>query len=427
MNYTADIIVIGAGAAGLSAARTLLAAGRSVVVLEARDRIGGRVWTERPWKDTALDMGAAWIHGVRGNPVSALVSAHRIETRPTDYENLTRYDEAGEELDPEEDEAIDDLYEEVIEDVEDLGETLEEDISLAEGIERVARRRKLPREARQALDYAVNTTIEHEFAADVADLSLFSWDEGKSFGGHDVLFPHGYDQIITLLADGVDIRRQHVVQRIAYGAGGVTITTSRGALTARRAIITLPLGVLKSGAVTFDPPLPARKQEALKRLGMGVLNKAYLHFPRAFWDTESDMLGYVSGRKGYWAEYLNLHKYTRAPILLGFNAGRYGREIENLPEQGVVAEMMKVLRTIYGRNIPDPVGWRVTQWGRDPFARGAYSSIGPGGSGADQDALAAPVGERLFFAGEATSRDYAATVHGALLSGEREAKRILAL
>ena len=137
------------------------------------------------------------------------------------------------------------------------------------------------------------------------------------------------------------------------------------------------------------------------------------------------MLGYIATNKGEWAEYLNIYKVTGQPVLLCFNAGTYGLAIEKWADEAVVAAAMNVLRTIYGQSIPDPTGWLITRWGSDPFARGSYSSPGIGSSNTDRDTLAEPIADRLFFAGEATIRNYSATVHGAYLSGHSAAEQIL--
>lgn len=299
----------------------------------------------------------------------------------------------------------------------------EDDISLKQGFDRISSRRALSNKERRELDYSINTEIEHDYGADVSDLSLFNWDQDEEFGGKSVLFPGGYSQIAGALARGLDIRLNQSVKHIEYGNRGVRIVTDEKTFEAQRAIVTLPLGILKRGMVTFSPPLPERKLKAIRRLGMGILNKLYLRFPKVFW-TKEDLLGCISTRKGEWTEWLNFYKYTGEPILLGFNAGDYGRRIEALSNSQVIEAAMQVLRRIYGSSIPNPTGALITRWGFDPFTLGSYSYITPGATGADYDILAEPIGDRIFFAGEATSRTYAATVHGAFLSGEREARRI---
>ncbi|MCL4296015.1 MAG: FAD-dependent oxidoreductase [Anaerolineae bacterium] len=422
-----QILIVGAGAAGLGAARALQDGGHKVIVLEARSRLGGRVWTDRSWPAAALDMGASWIHGVSGNPLTELAQEFKVKTLPTDYDSLLTYDLQGNPLSEAARDKLDNRLEHWLDKAAEWGEQLDRDISLQSGLDHVLKGQDLSRRERLQLDYALNTTIEHEFAADAAELSLWYWNEGKDLGGGDVIFPGGYDQILQGIAQGLDIRLDHVVQKVEYGRSGVKITTDRDTFEAERAAITLPLGVLKKGTVLFIPALPGWKRSAIRQLKMGLLNKAYLRFPEVFWDEAHELLGYIAERKGEWAEWLNIYRYTGQPILLGFNAGQYGRQIEKLSDRELVGATMKTLRTIYGAGIPDPETWLITRWASDPLAWGSYSYLPPGATQDDRETLARPVADRLFFAGEATSADYPATVHGALLSGRRAAAEIASL
>jgi monoamine oxidase len=429
MTRSGKIIVIGAGIAGLSAASNLEKQGKKVIILEARERIGGRIWTNRSWNNLSLDLGASWIHGTKNNPITELVQNFNIKTTGTNYDSHSLYDEDGRLLTETQQDKIQTRFDKLLDSINNyrtkLAKSNVEDISLQQAFEMLLATRKLSAKELSELNYSINSVVEHEYATDIADLSLYHWDQDEELEGGDAFFPNGYDQIIKVLAEGLDIRLNHVVQKVEYSSKGVKIITNQGTYEAEQALITLPLGVLKKDVVEFSPPLPERKQTAIKRLGMGVLNKVYLRFPKVFWEKNSHMLGYISQNKGEWSEFLNIYKYTNESVLLGFNAGKYGSEIEQLTDKEIVDSVMAVLRKIYGNSIPNPEAWLITRWGNDPFTYGSYSHITPNASGKDYDILAEPLENRLFFAGEATSRKNPGTVHGAFLSGQREAKRIV--
>jgi len=422
-----EIVVVGAGIAGLAAASRLQASGWSVVVLEARDRIGGRIHTDRTWP-IPIELGASWVHGIADNPLMELVQQLNLKTQITDYENHWLYNSKGKLVKDGDQEELEDQLDDVLEELEQLREDMDEgnedDLSLEDALEIVLAHWKLSPSQRQMLDYAIASEIEHEYAANCRELSCYYWDEGEVFEGDDCLLPEGYDQLVQHLAEGLDIRLETVVKQVDYSTDGVQIVCDRDSLSCNHVVITLPLGVLKAGSVTFSPALPKPKQKAIQRLGMGSLNKLVLRFPKVFWEKKAEVLGYIPLAKGEWVEFYNLYPVTKQPILVGLNAGRYGRKLETLSDEETIAAAMQTLRTIYGKAVPDPVDALVTRWNADPFAQGAYSFIAKNATPEDYDTLAQPVGDRLFFAGEATSRQYASTVHGALLSGWREADRI---
>lgn len=421
---TADVLIIGAGMAGLAAGRTLVDDGYTVIILEARDRIGGRIWTDRTL-GLPLDLGASWIHGTDNPTLPELARRYNVATVPTDYDSHMVYDSNGRLLTDDELTAMEETFAELMGELEDYGEELDADTSLQQALTDFLQGEELTADQRRQLNYAINTTLEHEFAADASQLSLWYFDEGDEVEGDDVIFPQGYDQLTNGLATGLDVRLGQRVQRVRYSAEGIEIQTDQGTFTADYALVTLPVGVLQSGTVTFEPPLPPAKQQALGRLGMGLLDKLYLRFPEVFWEEESHLLGYMAAEKGQWGEWLNLYALLGEPILLGFNAGSYGRQLEALTDEQITAEAMRVLRTIYGADIPNPTSALVTRWAADPFARGSYSYLPPGATPADRATLAEPVAGTLYFAGEATSENAPATVHGAYLSGVSAAEQII--
>ncbi len=411
-----DVIVVGAGVAGLAAARALADQGVDVVVVEARDRIGGRVHTDRSL-GVALDLGASWIHGITGNPVAARAAEYGMKTAPTSYDSATLYGADGKRRTDEG--AIEQRFDAILRRIDEQREDLDADGSLGEALrDEVAR---LPAGQRAEMMFAINAVIEQEYAASVDDLSLWYWDSDEGGKGGDVLFPDGYDALPRGLAAGIDVRLGHEVTQIAGGR----VTTSNGVLEAERVIVTLPLGVLQAGKVAFDPPLPAAHRAAIDRLGMGVLDKCYLKFEEPFWqDDATDWIGRISPQPGEWSEYLNLHHILGAPVLLAFNAADAARALEPLDDRRTIDAALAALRTCYGAKVTTPTGAVITRWAADPHALGSYSYLRPGATPKDREALAAAAGV-VHFAGEHTVTDFPSTVHGAYASGLRAADEVL--
>lgn len=418
LSTSADVLVLGAGIAGLAAARKLTDKGLSVIVLEARNRIGGRLWTDSSL-GPPLDLGASWIHGVNGNPIAKLAKDFGIKTVPTDGENAVEFTADGSELPNGEWEEMEALFEDIYEEVAEMQDSTDEDMSLQAAFDQVVASRGLSDEDLHRLNYYVHIVTALEYGADAKDLSLWWWDQDAELGGEEVIFPGGYNQISDRLAEGLDIRLGEIVKVVRYGSEGVEVETSQGNYVADQAVVTFPLGVLKRASVKFEPPLPESKQNSIERLGMGVLNKVYLKFPEAFWDEDFETISYVGERLGEWCDWLNFLPFTGEPVLMAFHGGEKGFALEELSDNEIVAGAMQTLRVMFGDEIPEPEGVLITRWGQDPFSFGAYSHIPPFASGEDYDTLAEPVDGVLFFAGEATSREYPSTVHGAYLSGVR--------
>ncbi len=329
------VVVVGAGIAGLGAAQALVGRGHRVLVLDARDRIGGRIHTSTIGSQP-VDLGAAWIHGVDGNPLVDLAELADLERVPTDYDSLVVRGANGESI--------------------GSGPLERARSRLLRGLGRGAtsvgaaidlRGGDLDEAERELLRYVLASEIEHEFAADARDLSIEAIDEGDEYAGGDELVPAGFRQLLTPLLGGYEVRTATPVTAISHGSDGVVVSTDAiEAITADRVLVTVPLGVLKAKSIAFDPPLPDAKQQSIDRLGMGVLEKVVLRFDTAFWD-DTDLLGYVGDVPGQFIEWLNLLPATATPVLVGFNAGSVARGLTTRSDTGVVAAASQALAAMY--------------------------------------------------------------------------------
>lgn len=425
----APVLVIGAGMAGLSAARRLHDAGVAVTVLEARERIGGRIHTSRLWPDLTVELGASWIHGTQGNPLSALASEIGARLITTDYDSFASFDARLGRLPTGRGSEYLSMQSRVRQAIR-AGYRAAREQALAASVRRRLGPGALSGAERRLLNHFLVSLADDEYAGDSAELSSWYWDSAGSYPGLDAVLPDGYDALVHHLAQGLDIRLGQVVTQVSHDDQGVQVDTLSQRFSGSQVLVTVPLGVLQAGSVRFSPALPAAKREAIARLGMdsGVLSKVFLRFPQVFWD-DVDWLEHVApaARQGQFHQWLNLARVSGGtPALLGFLGGRYACDAEAAwRDDEIVGDAMTALRAMYGAAIPEPTAWQIPRWSRDPFARGAYSFNRLGATPAMRQVLAAPVDARLFFAGEATHREHFATVHGAHLSGLAAAEAML--
>jgi polyamine oxidase len=416
------VVVIGAGMAGLAAASTLARRGVSVTVLEARRRIGGRMHTDRSL-GCAVDLGASWVHGINDNPITDLAHKCSAKLARTRFEEALAFDADGSRLEPSN---VLRSYMRLEVALSRAAERLPKsgDASLATAVNRAFDMGKWSPAERRRFELAAALT-EISDAARLAELSSRFTGEYKQFSGGDHLVVSGYDVVPQLLAKGLDIKTGVVVRQIDSRGSEVAVETNSGTLRANRIVITVPLGVLQAGQIRFVPELPSEKQSAIHRMGMGVMNKIVLKFDKPFWPPEPHVLVYADQQRGKYPLFLNLLHFTGQPVLVCLVPPSYENALESLSESDTKASAMSVLRTMFGRSLREPLSVLQTRWKADPWSHGSYSFDKLGASPGDRDTLAAPIQDRIFFAGEATHRTMYSTVHGAYLSGCRAGDAIL--
>lgn len=443
------VIIVGAGFAGLAAAKALSNAGVPCVLLEGRARPGGRADT-RQVGGTAVDLGASWIHEPEGNPMTRLATQAGIGLIAASPEAdaltvLLHDDRLGDVADADKLAAYINALK-FDEERKGIGRELGREASYRDGAERFLDEQGLRGDERRWAGFVIQLYAELEGAESWSRQPLNDRPgriarpkpnhpeyTGDGLGS----FPQGgYHRIVRALAAGLDIRYRHRVTEVGVGRSGAMVKFETGSPGRRRqreirgshVLITVPLGVLKSGSIRFRPGLPAMKRRAVRNLGFGNLEKVALTFDQPFWqeDGRTHLLHVGRENSADFPMFIDLQRFTGKPTLVALNAGPVARRLSRQGPAATRREAMEILRGVYGRSIPSPEAVAVTNWLNDPFARGSYSAVVMGTRGDDRSHLAAPVAGRILFAGEATNLDgRPSTTDGAFSSGIREAKRLL--
>ncbi|HEX5010872.1 MAG TPA: NAD(P)/FAD-dependent oxidoreductase [Planctomycetota bacterium] len=430
-----DTLVLGAGAAGLAAAAELAEAGQAVVVLEARERVGGRIWSRSaPGLGLPLELGAEFIHGQEARSTFALLErAGRPAVDLPEKHWLRR----GRRLAP-----MDDLFPRLQRALARTRATHGRDRSFAELLERSRSRELSGRVAEFACLLAEGFDAADPRRASARVLAR-EWSSGGSADSPTFRPLGGYAAALqpllrALRAGGATLALGTVVRELHWSARGVECTALRGGRTqrfvARRCIVTLPLGVLQAppgdaAFVRFTPPLAA-KRHALSRLASGPIVKLLLRFDKPFWEE-------LQGERFREATFFHAPEAAfptfwtalpaRAPLLVAWAGGPRAARLPAGDRERLVQLALQSLHLVFGRAARIGSHLRaahVHDWSADPFARGAYSWVLVGGEAARRE-LARPLRGTLFLAGEATDGEHAGTVEGALRSGERAARDVL--
>lgn len=394
---------------------------------------------EYPDIAAAADLGGSVLTGINGNPLGVIARQlgfplHKVRDK------CPLYLPDGRPVDPDMDARVEAAFNQLLDKVCQLRQVVADsiphgvDVSLGMALEafRAAHGVAAEREERMLLDWHL-ANLEYANAAPLADLSMAFWDQDDPYemGGDHCFIPGGNSRFVRALADGIPIFYGQNVRRIQYGCDGAMVYTDKQTFRGDMVLCTVPLGVLKKGNIQFVPELPAQKREAIERLGFGLLNKVVLLFPYDFWDGRIDTFGHLTEDSGQRGEFFLFYSYSSVsggPLLIALVAGESAIEFEKTSPAENVEKVLETLRKIFspkGIEVPKPLQAICTRWGTDKFTYGSYSYVAIGSSGDDYDILAESVCDRVFFAGEATNRRYPATMHGALLSGYREAANIV--
>jgi len=401
-----DVIIVGAGAAGIAAARRLIAAGKRCVLLESRPRPGGRAVTDHSL-DAPADLGAAWLHFADANAWTGLAEEARCQVirtepgwGPAAWIGNAPPDAAQRAMAA----AGYVQYNALVEEAAAAGR----DVSLAQ---------ILPRDDYRPRFDAVMTWAVGVETADVSTLDLARYADST----HNWAVREGLGTVVAHAADGLDVKLQAAVTHIDWSARDVRVESTAGTLAARAAIVTVPTTVLARGAIRFTPDLPPAWREAAEGLPLGVANKVFFRLAPGSFDP-GDSRHFI-GRADTSRTCSYLLFPARQPLLCAYFGGDLSKELEARGQLEHFAR--EELHGIFGAQFSAGLGAaRSTAWGSDPWSLGSYSAARPGQAGA-RAVLARPVAPNLCLAGEACSAEYYGTLHGAWLSGQAAAESLL--
>ena len=419
-----DVIVVGSGISGLAAASRLQSQGAKVTILEAKNRIGGRIYTDHAL-GAPFEVGAGWIHGPsRENPIKQLANNIKAETFITDDSNYVLFDSKGEKISDQNFQRIDSQWADILSHIDselELGDTR----SLAEVIEE-----EFPKALEDPLlKWAFSAYTEFDKGGPIEKISAYYHDEDRLFSGADVILPYGYDEILEPLSKNLDIRLEQRAERIAYGGDGVIVSTNENDFAADYVICSVPLGVLKQKKIKFKPPLPRKYQRKIERLGFGSVTKIALKFDKAFWNTDVQYFGIATEPKGRWNLWLNYRTFSEHNILLGLSVGAYATIADKMSASEITKDALSVLQSVWGKDVTKPSNVVYTNWSQDEEAFGAYSYPDKSNVPTDFDGLSEGISgdyyKTLFLCGEHTTFDFAGTLHGAYMTGIWAAEAIV--
>ena len=408
-----DVVVVGAGSAGLSAARRLISEGKSVVVVEGAGRIGGRAYTESGTFGVPFDHGCSWVMGPGDLP-------YAVMARDWGF-TLLDHGSAGEAL--------------YVGDRRATGAERRKYNTAWAQIESAVNRA-----GREGRDIPASTVIPADmdfagipqtwmgpmdWAVDFEDLSTMDfWEYGDI--GSNYMIKEGYGTLVSRMGAGLPVQLNAPATHVDWSGNGVSVETPSGTIRAKACIVTVSTGVLRAGSIKFTPELPHWKRQAISNLPMGLLAKVTLQF-------EGDQFGFVPN---HWLTYWVPNEmpaeacyFLSFPfgfnIMIGFIGGQFGWQLSaEGTEAAVDFALNEVVNMVGGKARDHFIKGHLTGWAENPWTYGAYAAATPGHHSARAD-LAKPIGDRVFFAGEAVATPYHQLCGGAYLSGDAVARDVV--
>ncbi|HZV79494.1 MAG TPA: NAD(P)/FAD-dependent oxidoreductase [Candidatus Binatus sp.] len=416
-----DVIVIGAGVAGVTAARGIARRGLKVTILEARQRIGGRIHTLRDLCDAPVEAGAELIHGKRAQTWADLKAAG-LTVRPNSHGATAMMLDLGDGarwlphalLHPQAWRSFDVLRR--------LAAAPADDMSARDFVERCGYRGRARLLADMVLTSHLPGSLDEIGIRGFIDDGVLELETSPDYRVNE-----GYDRLVEHIGRDLDVEFGFEAQAVEWSADGVTVVGADGGeRSARVAISTLPVGVLQSNAVRFTPELPQSKRDALAQMVMGPVLKVIMRFEQAFWPPRLAALCSATGPVTLYWNVFYKSGYDW-PVLTAYCTGPRAAAFTGLGEDETIARIIDDLHRHFPRSAPKIEAWRIVDWSADPYARGGYTFLRPGGAGA-RARLAAPDTGALLWAGSETATEpIAATVAGAYTSGLRAARDALAM
>ena len=424
------IIIIGAGVAGMTAAQELQRNGFEVTILEGLSRVGGRVCPIR-LGENYIDTGATWIHYYKNNPITAFAEMHDWEIIEDSYEPFEIWNVETKNWLGNEKKHFAKLAKDVRADAIEffLNNTIE--VTTADFFNNYIADENWNNKTIQIVKFLYSALLETDYGGNIQQIALTDERYLNTFGNdeeNDALLVGSFKKWIDELRKGLFIRFNQDVQQIDYQKDTVRITTQNQVFECDKVIVTVSLGVLKQGNINFQPELSTEKINAIQSFNYGKLEKIILIFEEQFWG-ESRLFYYMN----------NSEKSLKFPMIMDFTstigeptlgiyyAADFAQSIDNQSDEIILSDVVSILKQMFGDKYLSPKQTHISHWSKDKFFKGAYSFSSDWNNKQYVEALAKPIDNKVFFAGEATSLEGQAYVHGAYLSGIREAERLRVL